>query len=216
MRKEFSMVTECVYVEGVEGLVFEEERDHEAWKGIVAGAAGGLAASWVMNRFQELLKRFEEDFAQVRSERGSQGGGKKQGDGKGAQAAQGSGGSQGSEGSEDATVKAAEKVSEGVFDHELTDEEKKLAGPAVHYAFGTLVGALYGGLAEVSPAVARGVGMPFGTAVWLAADEVGVPALGLSKKPTEYPVTVHASALGAHLVYGLTTDLVRRLLLRVM
>jgi len=208
------MVAESVYVEG---LIVEEERDHEAWKGVVAGAAGGLVGSWVMNKFQAVAKRFAEDFEQVRSERraqnGGAGGGEEQGDGKRAQAAQGSGGS---EDSEDATVKTAEKVSEGVFHHELTEEEKKLAGPAVHYAFGAMVGALYGGLAEVSPAVARGVGMPFGTAVWLAADEVGVPAMGLSKKPTEYPVTVHASALGAHLVYGLTTDLVRRLLLRVM
>src|SRR5207253_8268961 len=26
--------------------------DHNLWKGVVAGAAGGLAASWVMNQFQ--------------------------------------------------------------------------------------------------------------------------------------------------------------------
>jgi hypothetical protein len=202
------MVTEAEFVY-VEGLI-EEEREREGWKGIVAGAAGGLVASWVMNQFQALAKRFAEDFEEVRKERRAKGGNGN------AEGAKGGKGSQEAEESEDATVKTAEKVSEAVFHHELTEEEKKLAGPAVHYAFGTAVGALYGGLAEVSPAVARGAGMPFGTAVWLAADEVGVPALGLSKKPTEYPVTVHASALGAHLVYGLTTDLVRRLLLRVM
>lgn len=46
--------------------------------------------------------------------------------------------------------------------------------------------------------------------------KVAVPALGLSKKPAEYPAAVHAQALASHLVYGLTTDLVRRGLLRVL
>ena len=92
----------------------------------------------------------------------------------------------------------------------MTRREKEIAGPAVHYAFGATMGAMYGVLAEVAPAVSAGWGMPFGTALWLAADEVAVPALGLSKSPTEYPASTHASALASHLVYGLSVDLVRR------
>jgi hypothetical protein len=38
--------------------------------------------------------------------------------------------------------------------------------------------------------------------------------LGLAKKPQEYPVSVHASALAAHLAYGATTEFVRRSLRR--
>jgi hypothetical protein len=45
---------------------------------------------------------------------------------------------------------------------------------------------------------------------------VAVPALGLSKKPTESPAAVHAYALASHAVYGLTTDLVRRAVLRAI
>lgn len=181
------------------------ERDHGVWKGIMAGAAGGLVASWVMTQFQELAKRVTEPEEQRNEQHSMERGGEESAEPQ-----------EGGQGSEDATVKTAERVSEKVFHHELTEDEKRLAGPAVHYAFGAAMGALYGGLAEVSPAVSRGAGMPFGTAVWLAADEVGVPAMGLAKKPTEYPVTVHASALGAHLVYGVTTDLVRRLMLLAM
>ena len=33
---------------------------------------------------------------------------------------------------------------------------------------------------------------------------------GLSKLPTEYPLSVHAYAFASHLVFGLTTELVRR------
>jgi len=32
-----------------------------------------------------------------------------------------------------------------------------------------------------------GAGIPFGAAGWVIADEIVVPALGLSKFPTEYP-----------------------------
>lgn len=35
-------------------------------------------------------------------------------------------------------------------------------------------------------------GVPFGAALWLAADEVEVPAFGLSKSPFEYPLSSHA------------------------
>jgi len=33
--------------------------------------------------------------------------------------------------------------------------------------------------------------------------------LGLKKPPTEYPLSEHAYALASHLVYGLTTEMVR-------
>ena len=53
-------------------------------------------------------------------------------------------------------------------------------------------------------------GLPFGAAFWLLADETAVPLLGLSKGPTEYPLSTYAYALASHLVYGLTAEAVRR------
>ena len=94
--------------------------------------------------------------------------------------------------------------------------EKKVAGPTVHYAFGTITGGLYGAAAELAPIIRSGAGLPFGAVFWLAADEAAVPALGLSKPPTEYPLSTHASALASHFVYGLTTDIVRRAIRRVL
>lgn len=112
--------------------------------------------------------------------------------------------------SDDATVKAASAISQATLHRQLTPDEKRIAGPAIHYAFGSMVGALYGAVAEVAPVTAKGWGMPFGTAVWVGADEIGVPAAGLSKSPDEVPATTHASALAAHLVYGATADAIRR------
>jgi uncharacterized membrane protein YagU involved in acid resistance len=41
-----------------------------------------------------------------------------------------------------------------------------------------------------------------------------VPLAGLSKAPTEYPLSSHASAFATHLVYGATTEAVRKLLMK--
>jgi putative membrane protein len=107
-------------------------------------------------------------------------------------------------------MKVAAAVSERALDRKLRKEEKSAAGPIVHYAFGSTMGAVYGAAAEMIPATARGWGMPFGTALWFSADEVAVPSLGLSRSPTETPLSSHASALAAHLVYGLAAESVRR------
>ncbi len=167
---------------------------NDVLKGLAAGLIGGLVASWTMTQFQALVTKVSEDDEKARSKKSS-GQGKKEGE---------------SEGQDDATVKAATAISENVFDHKLTKSEKKIAGPAVHYTFGTLTGGIYGAAAEMLPLVSMGAGLPFGAIFWLTADEAAVPALGLSKSPTEYPLSTHAYALASHFVYGLTTDLVRR------
>jgi len=170
----------------------------DVWKGLAAGLAGGLVASWTMNRFQDVWSKLAEEFGQAEEQSSAR-------DGSGEnQQAQG-GGEQ-----TDATVKAASAISEGIFDHKLTKGEKKIAGPAVHYAFGTTAGGLYGAVAELAPEVTAGAGLPFGAAFWLVADEMAVPLLGLSKRPTEYPFSTHVYALASHLVYGLTAEAVRR------
>jgi uncharacterized membrane protein YagU involved in acid resistance len=52
--------------------------------------------------------------------------------------------------------------------------------------------------------------MTFGAALFVAADEIVVPALGLSPQPTESSISSHLYGLAAHLVYGVTTEVVRR------
>lgn len=174
-------------------------------RGMAAGLVAGLAASWVMNEFQQLRpqssppgdreRESDEDHAdpQERKEQLS-----RQGD------------------DENATVKTAQAIAQHVLHRDLTPEEKRIAGPAVHYAYGSLVGALYGGLSELLPVASAGMGLPFGAALWLMGDEVAVPALGLAKPPTEYSPEVHADALAGHLMYGVTTDVLRRVLRHVL
>ncbi len=161
-------------------------------KGAFVGLVAGLAATFVMTEYQNLLNAMAEEGAKKKSENKPK------------------------EEKEPATVKAAAMISEGAFDHKLTKKEKEIAGPAMHYAMGATSGLIYGVASELAPVTTVGAGLPFGAAVWVIADDLAIPALGLSKSPTEYPFSTHAYALSSHLIYGLATDLVRRFLLRLL
>ena len=180
--------------------------DGNVWKGLAAGLVSGLVASWTMNQFQAAWSRIAEGFEKSH----------------GAQSMQPSDGPNpdqtpdhnkpAQELQDDATVEAAKAISKGVFGRTLKEDEKETAGAVVHYAFGAATGGLYGALAEVAPQVTMGAGLPFGVAFWAIADETAVPLLGLSKGPTEYPLSIHAYALASHLVYGVTAEVTRRTL----
>jgi putative membrane protein len=113
---------------------------------------------------------------------------------------------------EDATVRTASAISQAIFHHRLTAGQKELAGPAVHYAFGTTIGALYGVLADFRDSTRLGWGLPFGAAIWLGAHVVTVPALGLSKPITREAPGTEAVEFASHLVYGAVVEGVRRTL----
>ena len=110
-----------------------------------------------------------------------------------------------------AMAKTANAVA-GLFGTRPGEAGTTAIGMAIHFAFGTLVGGLYGALAEVWPTVTLAGGTVFGTALWLGADELAVPALGLMNPPTRNPPPMHAAAWSVHLVYGAALELGRRLL----
>ncbi len=179
-------------------------RECNVWKGLAAGVVGGLVASWTMNQFQALWSKLAEGEERSHGAQSMQQGHPQQGIGRELQ----------EEGKDDAEDDAAERlanaISVGLSGRELTENEKDDAGVVFHYAMGATSGALYGAVAEALPLVTTGAGLPFGAAVWVIADEGIVPAVGLSKSPAEYPLSIHAYAFTSHLVFGLTTELVRR------
>lgn len=179
-------------------------------KGATAGLVGGLAASWVMNRFQSMLSRVMEEKEKPHGAQSIQEGSPSHGAGAELQ-------KRGIDDPEDdAAERTANLVAATAFDKELSKNEKRNAGAAVHYAFGGVTGALYGAVSEVWPGAAVCAGLAFGAAVWLTADEIAVPALGLSRPPQDYPLSKHAYALTSHLVYGVTTEGIRKLVRRTM
>ena len=160
-------------------------------KGMLAGAVGGLVASWTMNEFQRVWAAAEKQIT-----------GGKRGQ---------NGGPHSSEDAEDATMKTADHISEALQGRHLSKDEKKKAGPVVHYAFGALMGAVYGASVEVNPAANALAGFPFGAILFAVADEVASPVSGLSAKPAAYPLSKQLYGLVSHAVYGVTAETVRRI-----
>jgi hypothetical protein len=163
-----------------------------------------------MNQFQAFWSRLADDEEKSHGAQSRQQGSPEHGVGRELQA-EGK-----DEEQDDAAERLANAISVAVFDRELTRREKDVAGVAFHYAMGATSGALYGAVAEAVPEVDAGAGLPFGAAVWLIADEGIVPAVGLSKSPAEYPLSIHVYSFASHLVFGLTTELVRRAVRRAL
>jgi hypothetical protein len=177
---------------------FDRGETGDVVRGLAAGLVGGLAAACVMNAFQTLSSQLMQAGQNDSDDRGN---GSDQ---------EGSGEKQSSESSEPTTVRAASMLSNGTFHHQLSSGEKKMAGPSVHYGVATALGGMYGIAAEFVPQVTAGLGMPFGAAVAIVLDEGIVPATGLSGPPWDSPASTHAYSLVSHLVFGLTTEIVRR------
>ena len=155
----------------------------KVWKGAVAGAVAGLAASWVMTRFQVAMS------------------------GRGISGSENPQSNKPVEGRDDAAMKTANEAAKVVLDRELTREEKtEVGGPLAHYALGVTAGAFYGMLRETQHAPG---GAAFGAELWVVADQLGLPMAGLSPWPLQaYPASTNAQHFVAHLVYGLTTGVV--------
>jgi uncharacterized membrane protein YagU involved in acid resistance len=103
---------------------------------------------------------------------------------------------------------AAQAAASVTLDRPLTRRELAVAAPVIHFSFGAAVGAVYGAYAESHRRRRSGAGL--GTTLWLAADELAMPLLGLSRSTLRRPMEMHAQAFLAHLVYGVVAELVRR------
>jgi hypothetical protein len=144
------------------------------------GAASGLLASWVMELAQKPILRAGGPETRER-ERLAQGD------------------------LPPATVRVAERAA-ALAGRSLPADRRDAAGEVVHYGTGAAFGALFGVLAPRLPLPVVAAGALYGAAVWVVSDETLVPALGLSRRPWDYPASTHAKALASHLVYGTAMD----------
>ena len=176
-------------------------------KGLIAGVAAGIAATLVMDQFQNLLAAGKKKYEKEQKLAGGE--------------------SPWQIAHEEALIKLAVEHSEGSTEKvarklaELTgnaipDDQKKAAGQAVHYTFGTLMGLVYSATAEWLPEITTGGGAAFGTLLFLGADEVAVPAFQLSGSPVDMPMAGHLQYWAAHVVYGATLELSRSIIRRLL
>ena len=169
----------------------------QLWLGALAGAVGGLAGSWAMVRFNHLIDpdtttdKPGDAYAHRRDDARPND-------------------TDGTIPDEPGSMQAASAMAQPVLGRPLSEREKEIGGPLVHYLFGAAVGALYGAAAEADRSVTQGAGIPYGITVWLVADEIGMHAAGFATHPADYPLSRHAATLATHIVFGMTVEGVRR------
>ena len=161
-------------------------------KGLLAGAIAGLVGTWAMGEVQRLWTHAVDGDVPRESAAGRH-------DARDWQ--------ERSEG-QNSNELAAQAIARRVLGRSLTRQELRVAAPLVHYAFGAAMGGVYGTYAGRRKSQTSGAA--FGTTVWLAADEIAMPLLGLSQSTARRPLEMHVQAFVAHLVFGTATEMTRR------
>jgi putative membrane protein len=172
---------------------FTPNQDAVLWKGLVAGLAAGAIATGAMTLFQLGWSNAKKKIEQAGRQKENASGQKSQQD-------------------ESSTVKVANQVSEAVLDRSLRSDEKEPASYAVHFAFGTLMGGVYGISSEYLPIAKLGFGLFHGLALWAIADASVLPALKLSTPVNQRSAGEISYEVLAHAVYGTSSEAARRLI----
>jgi hypothetical protein len=159
------------------------------------GFAGGLVASLAMNLFSRAVAAAGDG----REAAGAAPGQDRQG--RGVQPPQAEHAAE-----DDAAVRVGAVAYRALTGNAPSRASRPWLGTAAHYAFGATVGACYAVMAKRLPVIRAGRGTAYGTAVWMVADEMVMPILGLSRGPRQLAAGVHAYALAGHWVYGLALD----------
>jgi putative membrane protein len=93
---------------------------------------------------------------------------------------------------------------------EPSETTKKVGAQGIHWGFGTMLGGVYGVAAELTPKVTSWRGSVFGLTVNRLAHEGLLPGLDLVEPVAEQPAQERVSEWVSHVIYGVTTELVRR------
>ena len=100
--------------------------------------------------------------------------------------------------------------------HELVGTHRDVATGAINWGFGALTGAAYGALVEYYPAATAKDGATFGMALSSLTHGTVLPAMGLGAKPEEQSARERTSEMATHVVYGVVTETVRRVVRKML
>jgi putative membrane protein len=104
-------------------------------------------------------------------------------------------------------AKLAQKATGGQLDGGQT----AVAAEAIHWGFGALTGAAYGGLAEFYPKATSKEGASFGLTLAALTHDSALPAMGLSADPKSRSQREQTSEMVTHVIFGVVTEIVRSL-----
>ncbi len=171
-----------------------------AAKGVVAGLVGGLIGAWMMSLSARLTDRLggrngysPSELSRLEARRFVNGSSQEL----------------------DSITVAADWI-DGLFGHRLSPGQKGFLAAAVHYGMGAGWGAAYGASVEYVPKLSTGLGSAFGVVESFAVESVGNSALRVTRPLREYSLGEHLQSAADHAVYGVTLELTRRNLRKVL
>ena len=149
-------------------------------KAVVVGAVAGLAGGWAMAQFSKLVGIVSRSSPQPLSYSSQEW---------------------------DITSRFAEMCEAPILGRKPSVKKLKVGAALVHYTTAALAGSAYGAILRSQRIRLRGSGLLFGTAVWLAGNECFLPLIGVIERE-DYNLGMRVHALGEHLAYGLTVEIV--------
>lgn len=105
---------------------------------------------------------------------------------------------------------------EGSVHHDLMPASNAMALDEIHWGFGAAVGAAYGALAEFYPVATSKEGASFGMALEALTEEGALTSLGVAAPPQDHSMREHASEITSSVVFGMTTEMVRNVVRKLL
>jgi putative membrane protein len=113
-------------------------------------------------------------------------------------------------------LEPSEELAERIAGHELMEPQKEAAVESIHWGFGALTGAAYGALVEYYPSATAKDGAGFGMALSSLTHGTMLPAMGLVAEPEQQTARERKSEMATHVVYGVVTEMVRRVVRKML
>lgn len=108
-----------------------------------------------------------------------------------------------------AQIKIVDDLSTKITGSPISTSNEALAEQLVSIPVGASLGAAYGYGKKDKDQYNITDGIILGASTWVSTHETSLPILGLEPKPTDVPVKMQLNELLAHILFGITTEVVR-------
>lgn len=110
-----------------------------------------------------------------------------------------------------AQIKIVDELSTKITGYPISEQNEALAEQLVSFPIGVSVAMGYAYGKKKRDALNIKDGIILGSSTWVSTHETSLPILGLESKPTNVPWRMQANELFAHVLFGVTTEVVRSL-----
>jgi len=113
-----------------------------------------------------------------------------------------------------AQIKIVDDLSTKITGSPISVDNEELAEQLVNFPIGASVGAAYGFGKKDDEEMNIKDGIILGGSTWVSIHETSLPMMGLEPKPSDIPMRMQFNELFAHVLFGITTEVVRSTVLQ--